>query len=206
MIDFLKKSFDRLPIPSRKREIFNLPNCITMLRVGIIPVLFLLLLDPGKNLSLAIAILFILAALTDLLDGYIARRYNIVTKMGKLMDPIADKLILSTAMILLIPLGRIPTWIVALIIARDVLVDGIRSFASSEGTIIEASRLAKQKTLCQVIGVSALLIHYPIFGLDAHMIGTVVIYVAMVLTVWSGGEYAVKFHRQTFGDKEIGNF
>jgi len=199
MIDLLKRSFDRLPISSRKREIFNLPNCITMLRVGVIPILFLLLLDPGRTLSLVIAVLFILAALTDLLDGYVARRYNIVTKMGKLMDPIADKLILSTAMILLIPLDRIPAWIVAIIVARDVLVDGIRSFSSAEGLIIAAGRTGKLKTLCQVIGVSALLVHYPLLGINFQMIGILVMYVALVLTIWSGAEYVLKFHRQAFG-------
>lgn len=198
MIDYLKRKFDLLPISAGKREIVNLPNTITIVRLGVIPVLFLLLLDPGKTLSLVIAVLFILAALTDLLDGYIARRYNIVTKMGKLLDPIADKLVVSTAMILLIPIGRIPAWVVAIIIARDVLVDGIRSFASTEGRIIEASGLAKKKTLCQVVAVSALLIHYPFLGFNAHQVGTVFIYLALVLTVWSGAEYAVKFHRETF--------
>ncbi|MCK9229695.1 MAG: CDP-diacylglycerol--glycerol-3-phosphate 3-phosphatidyltransferase [Syntrophales bacterium] len=197
MIDFLKDRFDRLPMSEKKRQIFNLPNSITMLRVGIIPVLFLLLLNPGRVLSLVIALLFIAAALTDLLDGYIARRYNIVTKVGQLMDPIVDKLIISTAMIMLIPLDRIPAWVVVIMIARDVVVDGIRSFASAEGLIIEASSLGKQKTLCQVIGVSALLIHYPFLGLNAHAVGIVVIYIALVLSVWSGTEYTMKFHRES---------
>lgn len=197
MIDYLKKTFDSMPLSEKKREIFNLPNSITMLRVGVIPVLFLLLLDPGRIFSLFIAIMFIVAALTDVLDGYIARKYNIVTKMGKLMDPIADKLIISTAMILLIPLGRIPAWIVVIMIARDVIVDGIRSFSSAEGRIIDASSLGKKKTLCQVIGVSALLIHYPFLGLDAQFVGTAIIYLALILSVWSGVDYALKFHRQS---------
>lgn len=198
MIDTLKRYFDRLPIPHEKREIFNLPNCITMLRIGVIPILFLLILSPGRMLSLIIAILFIIAALTDLLDGYIARKYNIVTTMGKLLDPIADKLIVSTAMIMMIPIDRIPAWIVAIIIMRDVIVDGIRSIASSDGIIIQASALGKRKTLCQVIAVSALLIHYPLFGLDAHVVGSVVLYVALVLTLWSGVDYAMKFHQAAF--------
>ncbi|MBU2253152.1 MAG: CDP-alcohol phosphatidyltransferase family protein, partial [Proteobacteria bacterium] len=87
MIDFLKRLFDRLPIAPEKREVFNLPNTISMLRIGVIPILFFLLLDPGKVMSLVIAILFIAAALTDLLDGYIARKYQIVTTMGKFLDP-----------------------------------------------------------------------------------------------------------------------
>ena len=144
MIDFLKKSFDRLPISQNNKEIFNLPNSITMVRIAVMPVLFFLVLSPGRIFSLIIAILFIAASITDLLDGYIARRYNIVTKMGKLLDPIADKLLISTAMIMMIPIGRIPAWIVAVIIMRDVFVDGLRSIASSEGLIIQARALGKQ--------------------------------------------------------------
>jgi CDP-diacylglycerol--glycerol-3-phosphate 3-phosphatidyltransferase len=195
MIDFLKNSFDRLPISQGNKEIFNLPNCITMVRIAVMPVLFFLVLSPGRIFSLIIAILFIAASVTDFLDGYIARRYNIVTKMGKLLDPIADKLLISTAMIMMIPIGRIPAWIVVIIIMRDIFVDGLRSIASSEGLIIQARTLGKQKTLCQIIAVSALLIHYPIFGIDAHVVGTVVLYIALILTVWSGADYFRQFHR-----------
>jgi CDP-diacylglycerol--glycerol-3-phosphate 3-phosphatidyltransferase len=195
MIDFLKDSFDKLPISGEKKEIFNLPNCITFMRIGIIPVLFLLLLKPGKSLSLIIAALFILAAITDVLDGYIARKYGIVTRLGKFLDPLADKLIVTTAMIMMIPIGRIPAWIVAIIIMRDLAVDGLRSIASTEGLVIHASRLGKQKTLCQIIAVSALLIHYPFFGADAHAVGMSVMYLALVLTIWSGVDYFVKINK-----------
>jgi CDP-diacylglycerol--glycerol-3-phosphate 3-phosphatidyltransferase len=195
MIDFLKNSFDRLPISQENKEIFNLPNSITMVRIAVMPVLFLLVLSPGRIFSFIIAILFIAASVTDFLDGYIARRYNIVTKMGKLLDPIADKLLISTAMIMMIPIGRIPAWIVAVIIMRDIFVDGLRSIASSEGLIIQARTLGKQKTLCQIIAVSALLIHYPIFWIDAHVVGTVILYISLILTVWSGVDYYRQFHR-----------
>jgi len=194
MIDYLKKSFDRLPIAEGKREAFNLPNTITMLRIGIIPILFFLLMPPGPTGSLVIAGLFIIAALTDLLDGYIARKYGIVTTFGKFLDPIADKLIVNAAMILMIPSGRIPAWIVAITIIRDIAVDGIRSIASSEGVVIQASRLGKQKTLSQIIAISALMIHYPLFGLDAHMVGIGVLYVALILTIFSGAHYFLEFH------------
>lgn len=197
MIDFLKRSFDRLPIPEEKRDVFNLPNAISMMRIGVIPPLFALLFSPGPVMSLAIAILFIAAALTDLLDGYIARRYQIVTTMGKFLDPIADKLIVNTAMILLIPIGRIPAWIVAIIIIRDFAVDGIRNIASSEGMVIQASPLGKRKTLCQIFAVSALMIHYPFIGADAHRIGMVILYIALILTVTSGFDYFFKFYRHS---------
>lgn len=195
MIDLLKRAFDLLPIPAEKKAIYNLPNTITMMRLGVIPVLFGLLASPGPAMSLAIAGLFIAAATTDLLDGYIARRYRIVTTMGKFLDPIADKLIVNTAMILMIPIGRIPAWIVAIIIIRDFIVDGIRNIASSEGIIIPASQLGKRKTLCQIFAVSALMIHYPFWGADAHVVGIVILSVALFLTIHSGIDYVIKFYR-----------
>lgn len=201
MIDFLMRLFDRLPIPPEKRRIFNLPNTISMLRIGVIPVLFCLLLSPGPLMSLVIAVLFIIAALTDLLDGYIARRYQIVTTMGKFLDPIADKLIVNTAMIMMIPIGRIPAWIVAIIVIRDFAVDGIRTIASSEGIVIQASPLGKRKTLCQIFAVSALMIHYPFIGADAHTVGMVILSIALVLTIVSGTEYLVKFYRTSIENR-----
>jgi CDP-diacylglycerol---glycerol-3-phosphate 3-phosphatidyltransferase len=195
MIDYLKRSFDKLPISPAKRETFNLPNTITLMRIGIIPVLFFLLLSPGPTGSLVIAFLFIIASLTDLLDGYIARKYQIVTTIGKFLDPIADKIVVNSAMILMIPISRIPAWIVVITIIRDIAVDGIRSIASSEGIVIQASRLGKQKTLCQIVAISALMIHYPLFGADAHVVGTAILYLALVLTVYSGVDYFMKFSR-----------
>jgi len=193
MIDYLKKTFDRIPLASAEREIINLPNAITLLRIGVIPVLFFLLTSPGEFWSLIIAIIFVCAALTDLLDGYIARRYQIVTTMGKFLDPVADKIIVNTAMILMIPVGRIPAWMVAIIIIRDFVVDGMRSIASSEGVVIDASSLGKQKTLCQIFAITALMIHYPIFGIDAHTVGIVILFVALFLTLYSGADYSLKF-------------
>jgi CDP-diacylglycerol--glycerol-3-phosphate 3-phosphatidyltransferase len=196
MIGLLKKSFDRFPFTMEKGAFLNFPNRITLFRITIIPALFFLLLSPGRNGSLAIAILFVIAALTDVLDGYLARKYEIVTVMGKFLDPIADKLIVNTAMILMIPIGRIPAWIVAVIIIRDFTVDGIRAIASSEGLVIQASKLGKQKTLCQIFAVSALMIHYPFLGADAHVIGTVILYLALALSICSGMDYFVKFYRE----------
>jgi CDP-diacylglycerol--glycerol-3-phosphate 3-phosphatidyltransferase len=195
MIGLIKKSFAWLPDMTEKGALLNFPNTITLLRVTVIPVLFFLLLSPGQTGSLIIAGLFILAALTDLLDGYLARKYEIVTVMGKFLDPIADKLIVNTAMILMIPIGRISAWIVAIIIIRDFVVDGIRAIAQSEGYVIQASRLGKRKTLCQIFAVSALMIHYPFLGADAHVVGTVILYIALVLSVSSGIDYLVKFYK-----------
>jgi len=200
-IENLKNSFDKLPIPERKRDIYNLPNTISMLRIGVIPVLFCLLFSPGPAMSLVIAALFIIAGLTDLLDGYIARRFQIVTMTGKFLDPIADKLIVNTAMILLIPIGRIPAWIVAVMIIRDFAIDGIRTVASAEGLIIQASKHGKRKTLCQIFAISALIIHYPFIGADAHIVGMVILYIALALSVISGVDYFFKFYETVFRNR-----
>ncbi|ESP62762.1 CDP-diacylglycerol--glycerol-3-phosphate 3-phosphatidyltransferase [Smithella sp. ME-1] len=115
--------------------------------------------------------------------------------MGKFLDPIADKIIVNTAMILMIPIGRIPAWIVAITIIRDLIVDVIRSIASSEGIYIQASILGKQKTVAQIIAVTALMIHYSIFGINAHTVGTVILYVALFLTIYSGIDYFIKLYK-----------
>lgn len=180
-----------------KHETFNLPNTITLLRITIVPFLFILLLEPGKFWSLILAILFVIASITDVFDGYFARKYNLITTMGKFLDPIADKLIINTAMILMIPIGRIPAWIVAITIIRDLIVDVIRSIASSEGYYIHASSLGKQKTLAQIIAVTALMIHYSIFGIDAHTVGMVILYIALFFTIYSGVDYFIKFYQTT---------
>ncbi|MBW6485677.1 MAG: CDP-diacylglycerol--glycerol-3-phosphate 3-phosphatidyltransferase [Syntrophobacterales bacterium] len=172
-----------------------------MLRIGVIPVLFGLLLSPGPAMSLVIAALFIVAGLTDLLDGYIARRFQIVTTMGKFLDPIADKLIVNTAMILLIPVGRIPAWIVAVMIIRDFAIDGIRTVASAEGLFIQASQHGKRKTLCQIFAISALIIHYPFIGADAHVVGMVILYIALALSIISGVDYFFKFYETVFKNR-----
>ena len=182
---------------NERREIFNLPNSITMARISVVPFLFLLLASPGPFWSLVLAALFVLAAITDFADGFIARKYNMITTMGKFLDPLADKLIVNSAMILMIPIGRIDAWIVVIMIMRDLIVDGIRSIASSEGIYIQASILGKQKTLAQIFAVTALMIHYPFLGLDAHFVGTIVLYVAFLLTIYSGMDYFIKFYRGT---------
>jgi CDP-diacylglycerol--glycerol-3-phosphate 3-phosphatidyltransferase len=178
-----------------RRETFNLPNTITLMRIGVVPFLFILLSNPGEFWSLVIAGLFVVASITDFFDGYIARKYQMITTMGKFLDPIADKIIVNSAMILMIPIGRIPAWIVAITIIRDLIVDVIRSIASSEGIYMQASILGKQKTVAQIIAVTALMIHYSIFGINAHIVGTVILYVALFLTVYSGIDYFIKLYK-----------
>lgn len=184
---------------------FNLPNMLTLARIACIPILVLTLLKDTPGMSLLAALIFSLASITDWLDGYLARRLNLVTVMGKFLDPLADKLIVMAALIMMIPLGRVPAWAVFLLIAREVIVTGLRSVASSEGVVIAASDLGKYKTIFQMVAIIGLLIHYDycwFFGLDIsllcadfHNVGTFFFYIALFLTLWSGLDYLIKFFR-----------
>jgi CDP-diacylglycerol--glycerol-3-phosphate 3-phosphatidyltransferase len=178
-----------------KRAIWNLPNALTVLRIMAIPVIVLLLFFPGKIASFIAAIIFLFAAITDGLDGYIARRQNVVTTLGKFLDPLADKLLVITSLIMLIHLGRVPAWIVAIIAGREMAVTGLRAIAINEGIVISASKLGKYKTLLQVIATTTLICHYSYYSIDFHNVGMIFLWAALVLTVWSGLEYFRGFFR-----------
>lgn len=178
---------------------------LTFARIACIPILVLTLLKDTPAMSLIAALIFSLASITDWLDGYLARRLDLVTVMGKFLDPLADKLIVMAALIMMIPLDRVPAWAVFLLIAREVIVTGLRSVASSEGIVIAASNLGKYKTIFQMVAIIVLLLHYDycwFFGLDIpllcadfHNVGLFFFYVSLVLTLWSGMDYLVKFFR-----------
>jgi len=170
-------------------DIWNLPNTISLLRIGVAPILILLLVSPGETLSLAAAILFVVASVTDVLDGYLARKMGLVTTLGKFLDPLADKLLIMTALIMLIPLGRAPAWITALIVGREIAVTGLRAVAADAGIVIAAGASGKYKTVLQSIAATFLLLHYHFYGINAHAIGVVFLWIALALTLWSGIEY-----------------
>ncbi len=178
-----------------RREGLNLPNSISLIRIGAAPVLVLMLISPGKGMSLAAAAFFTLVCLTDWLDGYFARKRGLVTSLGKFLDPLADKLLITTAFIMLIPLGRVPAWVVALMIGREMAVTGLRAVAADAGVVIAASRLGKWKTVVQIVSIVPLMIHYPYFGLDFHLVGSVLLVAAFLLTMWSGLDYFIAFFR-----------
>ena len=127
------------------KSIFNLPNSLTLFRVACIPVLVILLFFPNKLTSFLAALVFALASISDLLDGFLARRRQLVTTFGKFLDPLADKLIVSAALIMLIPLDRAPAWMVVVIVGRELAITGLRSMAVSEGKVISADELGKKK-------------------------------------------------------------
>lgn len=174
----------------------NLPNKLTILRVILIPFFVAFLMDafhiPGtKWIALAI---FIIASLTDMLDGKIARKYNLVTNFGKFMDPLADKLLVCSALIAFVDMDMVPTWIVMIIIAREFIISGFRLVASDNGIVIAAGIWGKLKTVCQMIMIIVLIAD---FGGIFDMIGTVLIWLSLILTIISLVDYLYT-NRQVF--------
>ncbi len=160
-----------------------------------IPVIVLLMLFPNRFFTFIAALLFSAAAITDYLDGYFARRRGLVTNFGKIMDPVADKLLASSAFIMLSSLGWVPGWIVCIIIGREIAVTGLRNFVVENREDIAVSSLGKYKTGFQIAAIIPLLFHYPYFGVNFHAIGTLFLWAALVLTVWSGVDYFIKFKK-----------
>ncbi len=177
---------------------WNLPNTISVLRCGVIPILLLLPLFQDRGGSQVVAWCFIVAALSDVLDGWLARRGQQVTQIGKLLDPVADKLLVSTALVVLVSVGRIPpwaAWMVVVIVGRELAVTGLRGMASAGGRVIAASGLGKAKTLTQNVAIGALLFHHQTLGLPAHAIGMTLLGAATALTLWSGYLYFSDYFR-----------
>ncbi len=184
------------------RDIWNLPNILTMARVAAIP-LVLWLIDRGTPRDgVYAALVYTGAAITDLLDGILARRMGIVSVLGKFLDPLADKLLVTAALIWMVPMGRIPEWAVILLISREITVTGLRSIASSEGIVISAGDSGKSKTALQMIGILCLIIGYPYhldFGfldldvVDLVVVGRALVYVSLLFSVTSALQYMKMF-------------
>jgi len=170
----------------------NLANKLTLSRIFLVPVFMLVLLIRIPYGQYIAAAIFIIAASTDGLDGYIARKRKEITTLGKLMDPLADKLLISAALICLVELKEVSGWIAFVIIAREFFVTGLRSIAAAEGVIIAASKLGKVKTVSQIVAISAILLNdYP-FSLINIPFGQYAMYVAVFFTLWSGVDYYLK--------------
>lgn len=192
--------------PGQAERFWNLPNTITTLRAAVVPVLLLLPWLSDERGSAFMAWIFIAAAISDLVDGWLARRGQMVTHIGKLLDPLADKLLVSTALIVLLAAGRIPAfavWMVVVIVGRELAVTGLRGIASAGGQVVAASSLGKLKTVAQNIAIGALLFHYETLGLDAHAVGLTFLGIATALTILSGYHYFAEYfgglHRRDGG-------
>lgn len=185
--------------------ILNLPNILTLTRIAAIPLMAAILTYPSQTAGFWAAAVFSLASITDWLDGYLARRMGIVTIFGKFLDPIADKLIVMAALIMILPYGRVPAWMVLVILGREIIITGLRGIASSEGIVIQASDLGKFKTIFQIVAIIGLLLHYDynwLFGIEhqwvhvnMHNVGMFFFWIATLLTVWSGVDYLARFIR-----------
>ncbi|MFH1148286.1 MAG: CDP-diacylglycerol--glycerol-3-phosphate 3-phosphatidyltransferase [Pseudomonadota bacterium] len=181
---------------TRPVRIWNLPNSLTLFRIGCVPLVMLLVSrSDGPLAAFWAAFFFSLASITDLLDGFLARRQRCVTALGKLLDPLADKLLISAALIALIPKGRVSAWVAFLIIGREMAITGLRAIGVTGGVVIDASALGKMKATLQIISLIAILIHFQYVGIDFHDLGTVLLWLALILTVWSGVDYFVRFYR-----------
>jgi CDP-diacylglycerol--glycerol-3-phosphate 3-phosphatidyltransferase len=175
----------------------NLPNKITLARILTIPVVvYMLLWLPDPKMSVAAAVLVVLASLSDILDGYLARKRNQITGLGKLLDPIADKLLLIAVMIPLIELNRIPAWIGVLLLGREFAVTGLRAIAAGEGMVIPAGRMGKHKATLETIALVILILDFPLLGVDLHVVGILVLLLALVAATASGIEYFVSFFKR----------
>lgn len=182
------------------RQILTLPNLLTAYRFAVVPILiFCLYPGVGRWISLLAFFLFLSAALTDLADGYFARKQQSETVLGKLMDPLADKVLVASALIMLIPMGRVPAWVCFVILARELCITGLRGVAASSGIVVAASRLGKYKSVFQYISLCILifplgLLPIPFFEY-LHHLGLAILYISMFLTVWSGFNYFYRFQR-----------
>jgi CDP-diacylglycerol---glycerol-3-phosphate 3-phosphatidyltransferase len=177
----------------------NAPNLVTMGRVALIPVILIFIDNYSPLRTFIAALLYLVSAATDALDGYLARSRGQVSVLGKFLDPLADKLIVTAVLVVMVGLGRVPAWIVIVMIARDLAVNGLRTVASAEGLVIAASDGGKVKTALQLVALMFLLVHfrYPVLGLDVsidyHLAGMGVLYVSLVMSVVSGIDYVRKF-------------
>ena len=186
---------------SLKKELWSTPNIITLVRIAAIPVFLVFTYYESLLNSFIAALVYSVTAATDFLDGWVARRKNLVTVIGKFLDPLADKLIAMAALVMLVHLGRVAAWIVVVLMAREFAVTGLRSIAMSEGIVIAAGQEGKYKTAVQLVGIVFLILHYayPIdFGVttavvDANRIGTALLYISALFSVWSAWKYFAGF-------------
>ncbi|MCO7125936.1 CDP-diacylglycerol--glycerol-3-phosphate 3-phosphatidyltransferase [Sporolactobacillus shoreicorticis] len=191
----------------------NIANKLTVARMIMIPLFLVLLLAPiplgvlgGESYRLPVsqllaAIIFVLASFTDWLDGQLARKYHLITNFGKLLDPLADKLLVMSAFVAFVGLGRMASWLVILILAREFAVTGLRLVAVEEGEVIAASKIAKWKTFSQMVAIILFLFNNVPFGLNGFPLDQIILWIAVILTVLSGIDYFYKNRQIVFQSK-----
>ena len=185
-----------LDAPEMEKTTVNIPNLLSISRILSVPVFIVLMLEPSPIRALIAGIVFSLASATDWLDGDLARRLGQVTKMGKLLDPIADKILVTSALIMLVDIGKIASWIAIVIIGREFAVTGLRAIASSEGIVIPAETIGKYKTGAQITAVLTLVLDYHMETGWMSDLGQVALWVAMILAVYSAVQYFMSYWKQ----------
>lgn len=179
------------------QEFWNLPNMLTLGRIAVIPLFVWLTADGDPMSSFLSAFVFTLAAVTDVVDGFLARRWNMITVTGKLLDPLADKLIVAAALVMMVRLGRVPAWLVIVLLSREFIVTGLRQIAASEGMVIAAGQEGKWKTSLQLVGIVALCVHYTHptylivdwYDVNYNAVGQTLLFLSTAFSVWSAAIY-----------------
>ena len=190
-----------------RQDIVNIPNILTLFRIGLVPVVCFLIYDGTPQASFWAFVFFWIASVTHWLDGYIARKRNLVSLTGKFLDPLADKLLVTSALIMLVALGRVPASLVCIILAREVSITSLRALAGSEGLVIAAGEGGKLKTALQMVGLIGLLVHYTYdvdwlfvtVRVNFHIIGFWVLCISVLFSLGSAWEYLMGFVRAIEG-------
>jgi CDP-diacylglycerol--glycerol-3-phosphate 3-phosphatidyltransferase len=194
-------------VPRRQADLLaHLPNAITLSRIFLIPVFVLVFLEPTAYRSITAAAVFGLAALTDALDGYVARRWGQVTRLGQLLDPIADKLLILTALFLLVDFDRVEAWVAIVLAGRELVVTGLRAVAARERIDLMPEATGKVKMATQVVAILLLILDEAVPGsLNFHYWGTIVLFVSLVLSLISAAQYVRQFVLQMFPQGRAGS-
>lgn len=177
---------------------WNLPNTLTVVRIALVPVMVLVMREnPTPMENYLACFIFVAAMITDIVDGYLARKWNLVSPVGAYLDPMADKLMTATVLIMLIPLGRVSAALVAVLLCRELAITGLRGIASQEGILLPADTLGKVKTAYQSTGIGMLLFHEDFLFFDVHSAGVVVLWIGALFAVLSAADYFIKFFKAT---------
>jgi len=171
----------------------NTANKVTLARIALIPVFIVLLYFDTYWTNIVATVIYTFTALTDLVDGYLARKYDQVTDLGKILDPVADKMLVTAALVLLVEMGRLEAVVVIVLIGRDLMISALRNVAASKGTVIAAGRGGKVKTVIQMIGVGCIIWKNSLLGLDILLIGKIIVYVSVIFSLHSAWVYYRNF-------------
>ncbi len=193
-------------VKTLKQDFFNIPNSLTMLRILTIPLIIYFIYQPNPIFHFWAPMAFTIVSITDFFDGFLARKMQLVSVLGKFLDPLADKLLINAMLIAFVHLDKIPFWVAILIILRDTTIDSLRSLASSEGVVIAASWWGKWKTAIQMFAMMFLLVHGTYYWnllfykptVNFNYLGNIVLYIALAFSLWSGIDYFYKFLKNAF--------